>query len=101
MWNKPSKAELDRLPRLYSNHDTGLEDIVIHMHFFLGSADWYAAEFDGEDIFFGYVNLGDPQNAEWGNFSLTELDEINVNGIQVDRDLHWQPKKFSQIQKGE
>lgn len=97
MWNTPNQNELARLPSFYSNSEKSAEDIVIHMHFFYGSADWYVAEFDGEDTFFGYVNLGDPVCAEWGNFSFTELKEIKVNGFEIDRDLHWRVRKFSEI----
>ena len=40
-------------------------------------------------------------NAEWGYFLLSELDNTNVEGVEVERDLLWQPKKFSEIsQKG-
>ena len=73
------------------------KDKIIRMHFFIGGCDWYIAEFDGKDTFFGFVNLNDPQNAEWGYFTLSELNTININGIQVDQDLRWQPKKFSKI----
>ena len=63
------------------------------MHFFIRGCDWYAAEFDGRDRFLGFINLNDAMNAEWGYFSLSELDSISVNGMQIDRDLYWQPKK--------
>ncbi len=45
---------------------------------------------------FGYVNLGDPQNAEWGYMDLNELRDllVHVRGmpLYVERDLHWTPK---------
>ncbi len=97
MWNKPSQEQLGKVPGLYQTENVELEDKIIAMHFFIGGCDWYVAEYDGEDIFFGFVNLNDPQNAEWGYFSLKELDEININGIEVDNDLHWRPKRFSEI----
>ena len=97
MWNKPSQEQLGKVPGLYQTENVELEDKIIAMHFFMGGCDWYVAEYDGEDIFFGFVNLNDPQNAEWGYFSLKELDEINIKGIEVDNDLHWQPKRFSEI----
>lgn len=112
MWNEPSLEVLKRLPRLRANENTPLEKIVIRAHFFVGSCDWYAAEFDGEDTFWGFVNLGDPQNAEWGYFSLSELREVSVrtpmvNGptgeclgqvpIEVEWDEYWRPKPFAEI----
>lgn len=92
MWNKPTAEELSRLPRLYATEGTTAADKIIAMHFFFGGCDWYVAEFDGEDTFFGFVILNDDQrNAEWGYFSLSELDELRCNGFEVDRDLYWQP----------
>ena len=74
MWNEPTKQQLSKLPRLYANEKKeSLNDVIIHMHFFMGGCDWYAAEFDGDDIFWGFVNLNDPLNAEWGYFSLKEM----------------------------
>ena len=98
MWNTPTTKELERLPRLYENEKKpSLDQVIIHMHFFLGGCDWYAAEFDGEDLFWGFANLNDPCNAEWGYFLLSELKEINTHGIEIDRDLYWRPKKFSEV----
>lgn len=100
MWNKPTAKELARLPRLYETEGIAAEDKVIVMHFFFGSCDWYAAEFDGVDTFLGFVILnGDLQCAEWGYFSLAELDEINFTGFQVDRDLYWQPCPAGRIER--
>jgi len=77
MWNEPTKEELDRLPRLYQTEDVPLAEKLIQMHFFLGGCDWWIAEFDGEDLFFGYAVLnGDWELAEWGYISLSELKSI-------------------------
>ena len=97
MWNKPNKEQLAAIPRLYETEKIGSKNKIIHLHFFIGSCDWYVAEFDGEELFFGYANLNDAQNAEWGYFSLRELDDINLDGLEVDNDLLWQPVKFSEI----
>lgn len=99
MWNRPSQDELDQLPRLYATEDVPAKDKQILMHFFLGGCDWYAAEFDGEDIFFGFVILNsDYQNSEWGYFSLRELAAVKLDGwLEVDRDLHWQKRPASQV----
>ena len=97
MWNKPNKEELAQIPALYETDHIDCKDKIIRMHFFIGGCDWYVAEFDGKDTFFGFANLNDPQNAEWGYFTFSELNAINIKGIQVDRDLRWQPKRFSEI----
>ena len=85
MWNKPSKERLARMPGLYETETAPLEEKRIHLHFFIGGCDWYAAEFDGKDLFWGYVVLNDDfQMAEWGYFSFRELCEIRVHGIEID-----------------
>ena len=98
MWNKPTRKELNAIPRLYSTENITAKDKIIRMHFFLGSSDWLAVEFDGEDLFFGYVSLNDDkENAEWGYFSLSELADINFLGFQIDRDLYWQPVRAGDV----
>jgi hypothetical protein len=99
MWNKPTAEQLAAVPRLYETEHIATDDKIIYLHFFIGGCDWYIAEFDGEDLFFGYVNLNDPQNAEWGYISFRELDAINLDGLEVDNDLFWQPKAFSAINR--
>ena len=47
MWNVPGKERLDRIPRLYETEHVPLKEKQIHLHFFIGSCDWYIAEFDG------------------------------------------------------
>lgn len=41
---------------------------------------------------FGYV-IG--FEAEFGYFSLTELEEVNVRGIVIERDCYFEPSKLS------
>lgn len=101
MWNEPSRKELAKLPRFYETEPLPVLDKTVHMHFFLGGSDWYVVEFDGDDLFFGYVILNnDKVNAEWGYFSFRELKKTLVKGwIQVDRDLNWEPKKAYDVRK--
>ena len=97
MWNVPSNKILDSTPRLYENEDKKLADICIHMHFFIGGCDWYIAEYDGDDLFWGFANLNDPQNSEWGYVSFRELKSLKVRGIEIDFDLHWQPVPAKEV----
>lgn len=113
MLNPPPQKILDPIPRIYETSDIPLEAKIIHVHFFCGSADWYAVEYDGDD-FFGFVNLGDDDMAEWGYFSFNELKEICVPGLPVvengtgvlwgrlpltvEWDECWKPRPFGEIQ---
>ena len=99
MWNVPTREELDRIPRLYQTEDIPLKDKLIYLHFFIGSCDWFIAEYDGEDLFWGYALLnGDHDMAEWGYISFTEMKEVKIRGwLEIDRDINWQIRKASEI----
>jgi len=45
---------------------------------------------------FGFANLADDANAEWREFSISDLESIEVWGgaMGVERELHWRPKPF-------
>ena len=118
MQNPPPRAVLDRIPRLYANEkaQTPIADIIIHLHFFVAGCDWWVAEFDGDDLFFGFVNLNDDLCAEWGYISYSELKSIGQRGLaapvtdadtgrligklplMVEYDEYWQPKPFREVQ---
>lgn len=91
MWNPPTQKQLENIPKLYQTEGIPCKEKVIVMHFFFGGCDWYVVEYSPEEkIFFGYAILNnDYACAEWGYFSLEELESINVKGMQVDKDLHW------------
>ena len=37
------------------------------------------------------------QDAEMGYFSLSQLSELNVCGLKVERDMYFKPKKLGEI----
>jgi len=100
MWNVPTHERLSKIPRLYETEEIPLAEKRVHLHFFIGGCDWWVVEFDGEDTFFGFVNLGDDLNAEWGYFSFRELREIRVSaGFEVDceKEEFWGCPKASEV----
>lgn len=102
MWNTPSKYRLNKIPELYETEEQPPADKLIYLHFFIGGSDWYVAEYDGDDLFFGYAILnGDTQNSEWGYISFGELKAINAGGVEIDCELeeHWQVRPASEIPK--
>lgn len=101
MWNQPTQNQLAQLPKLGETESVPLKDKVLHMHFFLGGCDWWIAEYDGEDLLWGFAMLnGDRDNAEWGYISFRELKELVAPpGLEVERDLHWRPRKASEIKE--
>ena len=102
MWNTPSRRRLIEIPALYATENTELRDKLIYLHFFIGNCDWYVAEFNGKDTFWGFVVLnGDLLNAEWGYFTLSELQSVQIHGVEIDCELEdiWQTKRASEIDK--
>ena len=103
MWNQPTQERLAKIPRLYETENTALKEKFIYLHFFIAGCDWYIAEYDGDDLFWGYAILNDDhQNAEWGYISFRELKEIKINGwLEVDCELeeHWKVRKASEIER--
>jgi len=101
MWNVPTVERLFRIPRLYETESVPTLDKLIHLHFFIGGCDWYIAEFDGEDTFFGFAILhGDLDNAEWGYVSFEEIKSLKIQGwLEVDCELEdfWQIRKAGEI----
>jgi flavodoxin len=85
------------LPKLYAQE--GTKDPIVYAKFFFpaGRWTWFATEGQQEEedfIFFGYV-IGDFE--EWGNFSLNELQSVNVYGLTVERDLYFKQGPFSEV----
>lgn len=84
-----------RLPALYATEE--LADPMVQVKFFYPDFHWtwYAIEFDGVDLFFGYV---DGEEAELGYFRLSELlVNRGIWGLPVERDLHFTPCPLSEV----
>ena len=100
MWNPPSAELLRQVPKLRATENVLAKERIISLHFFIGACDWYAAEFDGDDLFFGFAVLNDDMpNAEWGYFALSELQDICISGIEIDHDIYWEPTPAGAIER--
>lgn len=78
------------LPPFGTSEGQGLGALAL-VHFFTpdSSWDWYACEFDGDDLFFGLVSGFE---MELGCFSLSELQSVRGElGLPVERDLWFEP----------
>lgn len=86
------------LPPLYSQNRNA--DPLVFVRFFdcLGDWSWYAAEFDGTNLFFGVV-LG--LEREVGYFSLTEFEEVNRSAgfERIKHDPDFEPAPISEIRR--
>jgi len=97
MWNIPSKEKLASIPDLCETENIPIEEKLVHLHFFIGSCDWWITEFDGKDTFFGFACLGDPAMAEWGYLSFRELKNATAGPLEVDREVNWKIKPVKEI----
>lgn len=90
-----------KVPALYDTDRVPAEDKIIHVHYFSAGSDHYMAELNRETgEAFGYVKLaGYPEGGEWGYTDLEELEQVNAHHglVIVERDLFWEPRKFSEI----
>lgn len=90
-----TKELAKRLPALgNTEHDA---DPVVQCKFFYPDFHWtwYAIEYDGQDVCFGFVDGDFP---ELGYFSLAELIATRGKlGCQVERDRFFQPCRLSEL----
>jgi hypothetical protein len=88
-----------KLPRLRETENQS--DPMVIVKLFGGSSfTWFLTEYDPvSKMGFGYVDLGDPDNAELGYFSITELESLRFPpfGLGVERDLWFDSKPLSEI----
>ena len=92
-------TDIQAMPQTGETDGQG-DKAVAHLHYFMGNFDFWITERDVGDgtadlrqhQAFGFVNLGDPDNAELGYISLPELFASNV-----ELDLYWVPKTLGEI----
>jgi len=83
-----------RLPPLYSTEEQTADAKTFVCKFFnpTGMGTWYVAEGeqqeDGDWLFFGLVDMFEK---EWGYFSLSELESVDLllGGLGIERDIHF------------
>lgn len=74
--------------------EKSMSEIKIVAKLFGGGAfTWYLYEKIDDDTYMGFVNLGDPQMAECGYVSMSELLEIKFPPFMlgIERDMHFTP----------
>jgi hypothetical protein len=95
----PPSSERAQMPKLYATENVPEADKIVRLHYFIGGSDWWLVEVDWtEGTAFGYCDLG---HGEWGYVHLPELEAVAVGpfGQPVERDLHWTPKPWKEVQR--
>lgn len=90
--------EIERkLPALYSQEE--VKDPIVRVKFFapVGSAVWFATEYDPEEgLFFGWAEVV-PGCGELGYFSLAELESVKLPmGLGIERDMYYRERPLSE-----
>jgi hypothetical protein len=86
---------LDKIPPLYATEHIPPEDKIIHLHYFSAASDHFVAEVGYDEdagawLAFGYAILAVcPDGAEWGYFSLDELEQVSAHGGLVIIERIW------------
>jgi hypothetical protein len=94
-----TKAITKQLPPLYTAEHAADPRVVCKFFTPTSSWTWYAIEYDGDDIFFGYADNGQG-GGELGYFSLAELQAIRGPfGLGVERDRYFTPCPLSEAKR--
>tara|TARA_Y100001963_G_scaffold18542_1_gene23335 strand:- start:552 stop:848 length:297 start_codon:yes stop_codon:yes gene_type:complete len=94
-----TKEIRNKIPKMTETSEQ--EDPRVYVKFFYpqGSWTWYGIEFDGDDLFYGYV---DGDYGEYGYFTLSELQSFKDRfGLGIERDKHWDDKTTMKSVLGE
>lgn len=86
-----------RLPSLDATAEHKTAESYAVVKFFYPDVDWtwYGVAWDGEDLFFGYVDGFEP---ELGYFRLSELMETRGKlGCAIERDRHYEPERLDRL----
>lgn len=94
---KPIEAQL---PKLYATEKVLIGDKVAYARYFFpaGAYTAYLLEYDPKErIGFGVVTTG----YEWelGYISLDEMEDINIHGLKMERDLYFEPTALHLIEE--
>ena len=99
-FNLMPKAIQKQIPKLYAKEKELIGDRMAYARYFFpaGAYTAYLLEYDPKErIGFAAVTMG--YGWELGNISLDEMAEVNVMGLQMERDLYFSPCKLHEIEE--
>jgi len=80
----------EKLPKLYSQENEKNPKIIVKFFHPLSTWTWFVTEGDkqedGDWLFFGLV---DGFEKELGYFTLKQLEEVEVKGLKIERDMYF------------
>ena len=93
-----TKEVLNAFAKQGKTGNKSMKDIKIVLKLFnpCGAGTWYLYEKEDDDIYWGFVNLGDIMCAECGTVSMSELMSLRLPfGLHIERDMHFKPLSMS------
>jgi len=93
-----TKEVLDAFAKQGNTSEKSAKDIKIVLKLFnpTGAGTWYIYEKEDDDIYWCFANLGDPECAECGTVSMSELMAFRgMFGLRIERDMHFKPLSMS------
>ena len=93
-----TKEVLDAFAKQGKTGNKSAKDIKIVLKLFnpTGAGTWYLYEKEDDDIYWGFVNLGDSEMSECGTVSMSELMAYRGTfGLGIERDMHFKPLSMS------
>ena len=93
-----TKEVLQAFAKQGKTGNKSMKDIKIVLKLFnpTGAGTWYLYEKEDEDIYWGFVNLGDSQMSECGTVSMQELMNFRGRfGLHIERDTSFKPLSMS------
>ena len=98
-----TKEILQKFEKQGSVNDVPDTDAKVICKFFTpdANATWYALEYDPRsEEFFGFADLGNPDFAEFGYFTLEQLESVKGKlGLPVERDMHFEDMTVKQLKE--
>jgi hypothetical protein len=89
-----TKEVLSAFARQGKTGNKSAKDIRIVLKLFnpTGAGTWYLYEKEDDDIYWCFANLGDPEMAECGTVSMSELMAFRGRfNLGIERDMHFKP----------
>ena len=85
------------LPKL--REQEGSDDPIVYAKFFFPASGWtwFVTEGEAQDDDFLFYGHAIGFDSEWGYFTLRELEEVEVVGLRIERDLYFEATPFSRI----
>ena len=89
------------IPKLYTQQEKEVKDIVLYVRYYIFNSSWYIAEFDDENTFYAAVKLPNtkdlPNGVSWQFVRLSDLEAVKTNGGGIEMDLSFKPVKLNDL----